>query len=143
MKTLITSILTAIVLFFNSSPAKAETNSARNATADNAINWYIASVTKGQTEEIADLLSNNFSQNVTGKEGHVRFDKAQVVDFLQGHQNIQQQNCATSYSLVEEHADFVLAKVEMKYGNFTKVDYVSLSRDDESWKINQVNTVYP
>jgi len=43
---------------------------------------------------------------------------------------------------MEQSGDYSIAKVEMKYRDFTKVDYVTLSKEGADWKVSQVVTTY-
>jgi len=143
MKTIITSILTAIVFFFNSNPSKAETTLRLSAAADHTVSQYINAITKGQVDHVSNLFDNTFIQNVTSQGKVSKFTKKQVVTFLKANENIEQQKCVASYRVIEASGNLAIARVEVKYPDFTKVDYVTLCRDGLNWKVNQITTVYP
>jgi len=143
MKTLITSIIVAAILFFNSTIAKAGITVPNNDSADHAVDWYINALINGRVENLDKLFDDSFTQSVTNKGKIIPFTKVQITDFLKANKNIQQQDCDVSYRLVEENANFSIAKVEMKYQKFTKVEYVTLCHDKQGWKISQILTVYP
>jgi len=146
MKTFITIIATAIVLISNSTFATTSRDAAEGKTArskvaaiNNTLDQYTAALAKGQVGGIEKLFTDQFQQRYnTGKNAN-NFNKAQVVGFLKEHKNIQQE-CQTSYSIVDENKGAAIAKVEMKYETGTRVDYVTVTRDRDGYKISQVIT---
>ena len=51
-------------------------------------------------------------------------------------------DCEVSYELVEKNSNYSLARVTLDFGNFKRIDYVSINMDKDGWKINEVNSVY-
>lgn len=141
MKTLITSFFAAILFLSVSAFANAATNPSRLATADNSVNVYIEAITKGNMEHVNELFSKQFRQNTNANGKVITHSKEQVIGFLKAQQNVKQ-DCSTTYTVIEQSGNYSVAKVEMKYRDFTKVDYVTLGKEGADWKVNQVVTTY-
>jgi hypothetical protein len=141
MKTLMTNSFAAIIFVLASASVKAETKSTRLATADNSVDLYIETITMGNLENADDLFSKQFIQNTNANGKVITHNKEQVISFIKGQKNVKQ-NCNTSYAVMEQSDDYAVAKVEMKYREFTKIDYVTLSKEGADWKVNQVVTTY-
>ena len=141
MKTPITSFFAAILFLSVSAFANAATNPSRLTTADNSVNVYIEAITKGSMEHVNELFSKQFRQNTNANGKVISHSKEQVIGFLKEQQNVKQ-NCNTTYTVIEQSGDYSVAKVEMKYRDFTKVDYVTLGKEGADWKVNQVVTTY-
>ena len=141
MKTLMTTFLAAIIFVSASAFAMAENKSSRLATADNSVNLYIETITNGNVENINELFGSQFIQNTSANGKVTTHNKEQVIGFIKGQKNVKQ-NCNATYTLMEQSGDYAVAKVEMKYRDFTKVDYVTLSKEGTDWKVNQVVTTY-
>lgn len=45
-------------------------------------------------------------------------------------------NCAVSKDITEESPDYMVAKVTLKFENFTKIDLVTLEREGNNWKVS-------
>ncbi|WP_134090106.1 nuclear transport factor 2 family protein [Olivibacter sp. XZL3] len=140
MKTSIKLFIVAIILFSSSAFASA-TEDRNLSTAENAIHEYIDGITLGRTENIEALFAESFKRNTAGNGAVYSHSKKQVVDFLKQNRNLKQ-NCITQYDVIEQSAQFALAKLEMRYPEFTKIEYVQLCREGSEWKINQVTTTY-
>jgi len=141
MKTLMATFFAAFIFVSASAFTKAETKSSRLATADNSVNLYIETITNGNVENINELFGSQFIQNTNANGKVTIHNKEQVIGFLKGRKNVKQ-DCSTTYTVIEQGKDYSLAKVEMKYSGFTKVDYLTLSKEGANWKVNQVVTTY-
>ena len=115
-----------------SNPKKAVVNLS---TADLAIDHYVAVMTEGQSAGVEQLFTSDFKQKV-----HATTDKtnsrSEVIYFLKK-QKGEQLNCKTSTNIVQESADYMIAKVTMQFEGFTKTDLVTLVNDGGNWKISQ------
>src|SRR5690606_18852632 len=141
MRTSIRSIIAAIIVITSSAFANAATTDKNLNTAESTIHEYIDGITLGRTENLEELFTENFKRNTAGKGVVHSHTKAQVINFLKQNKNLKQ-NCKTQYNVIEQSAQFALAQIEMKYPDFTKVEYVQLCREGNGWKINQVTTTY-
>ncbi|HAT94058.1 MAG TPA: hypothetical protein DCS36_17105, partial [Sphingobacterium sp.] len=46
-------------------------------------------------------------------------------------------NCTVSTDIIEESADYMVAKVTLKFENFIKTDLVTLERVGNDWKVSR------
>jgi len=141
MKSLIKILFAAIVFVTVSTFAKAEIDGANKKAAANTLHQYIATTTQGKVEDINELFSDQFRHNINGNGKVITHTKEQVVQFLKGRKNVQE-DCTASYRVIEQNETCAIARVEMKYLKFTRVNYVTLSREGGEWKISQVVTTF-
>ncbi|QQD12278.1 nuclear transport factor 2 family protein [Sphingobacterium sp. UDSM-2020] len=113
-------------------PKKAVVNLS---TADLAIDHYVAVMTAGQSAGVEQLFTTDFSQKVQASEDKTN-SRSEVISFLKK-QKGEQLNCKTSTTIVQESADYMIAKVTMQFEGFTKTDLVTLVNDGGNWKVSQ------
>jgi hypothetical protein len=113
-------------------PKKAVVNLS---TADLAIDHYVAIMTEGQSAGVEQLFTSDFNQKVQTSENKIN-SRSEVITFLKK-QKGEQLNCKSSTSIVQESADYMIAKVTMQFEGFTKTDLVTLVNDGGNWKISQ------
>ncbi|GAA4807460.1 hypothetical protein GCM10023231_40830 [Olivibacter ginsenosidimutans] len=143
MKTTVNTILTtiAIIASIHVSLAAHPERELNRRAANTTLDQYVATITKGNTNDIDQLFSESFTHKINSNRKLTTHNKKELVDFLKNGKNIEQ-NCKTAYTVIEENTNYALAKVEMKYENFTKVDYVSLGREGNEWKVSNVVSTY-
>ena len=115
-----------------SNPKKAVVNLS---TADLAIDHYVAVMTEEQSAGVEQLFTADFSQKVQASEDKTN-SRSEVISFLKK-QKGEQLNCKTSTTIVQESADYMIAKVTMQFEGFTKTDLVTLVNDEGNWKVSQ------
>ncbi|MNL49482.1 putative lumazine-binding protein [compost metagenome] len=115
-----------------SNPKKAVVNLS---TADLAIDHYVAVMTEGQSAGVEQLFTSDFIQKVQASEDKTN-SRSEVIAFLKK-QKGEQLNCKTSTTIVQESADYMIAKVTMQFEGFTKTDLVTLVNDGGNWKVSQ------
>jgi hypothetical protein len=135
--TIRTALAIIIVVAANTSSAKANMKESISQAASHALARYVETVVYGMVENIGELFSDQFRQrtNVNGKV--ITHTKSQVINFIKKHKHIKQ-DCITSYAIIEQSATCFIAKVEMKYFEFTRVDYLTVGPEGKKWKVNQV-----
>jgi len=105
------------------------------STSDLAIDHYVAVMTEGQSAGVEQLFTSDFNQKVQVSEVKTN-SRSAVISFLKK-QKGEQLNCKTSTTIVQESADYMLAKVTMQFDGFTKIDLVTLVNDGGNWKVSQ------
>jgi hypothetical protein len=125
---------------FNMAAAKPSGDNSTKATvnlstADLAIDHYVAVMTEGQSAGVEQLFTTDFSQKVQASEDKTN-SRSEVISFLKK-QKGEQLNCKTSTTIVQESADYMIAKVTMQFEGFTKTDLVTLVNDGGNWKVSQ------
>jgi len=64
-----------------------------------------------------------------------------LLDNIKFNKNVEMQ-CTTSTTVVESNADLALVKVDMKYSNSVRSNYVTLVNTGAGWKITNVYSVF-
>ena len=113
-----------------SKAAKANVNLS---TADFAIEHYVAVTTEGESAGVEQLFAKDFNQKVQSANAKTN-SRDVVVKYLKK-QKGEKLNCALSTEILEESVDYMVAKVTLKFENFTKTDLVTLEREGSGWKV--------
>jgi len=140
MKTL-RSIMLGIAMLAFFGAAKANTNDNGKLTQTYAVNTYVDAMTRGRLNGLNDVLDNsvNFSM-VRGKQV-LSFGKKQMLDYFKSNRNTEQ-ICTTSTSVVESNASIAIVKVDMKYADFTRSNYITIANTGNGWKITNVYSTF-
>jgi len=140
MKTLKKIILGLAMLAFCGA-VKANINEDGKLTKIHAINTYVDAMTRGKLNGFNDVLDNSTAFNMVRGKQLLSFNKKQMLDYLQSNKNVEQL-CTTSTSVVESNASIAIVKVDMKYENFTRSNYVTIAHTTNGWKITNVYSVF-
>ena len=133
----------ALIIFFTlTSSGFTQANPKPTLAMDQVLTAYIDCTTQGNLENVHQVFSENFRHTINRNGKPFSINKKEMLDFLKETKNVQL-NCKTSYSIVEESGDCVIAKVSMQYDLFTKVDLVTLCRGTNGWEVSQVISTYP
>ena len=97
--------------------------------------------TKGNTEGIQHLFSSDFKWTQSSNAKTKIYSKTDLVNYLKSHKGLSQ-NCQSTYTIVEKNDNCVIARIEMKYENFTKIECITLCNENQEWKINQIVESY-
>lgn len=114
--------------------SKSEKADVNFSTADFALEHYVAVTTEGESAGVEQLFAEDFKQKIQTSYSQSH-DREAVVKSLKK-QKGEKLNCAVSTDILEESVDYMVAKVTLKFGNFTKTDLVTLVRDGDSWQIS-------
>ncbi|WP_374164417.1 nuclear transport factor 2 family protein [Arcticibacter sp. MXS-1] len=106
-----------------------------------AVQTYIDAMTLGKIKDFGEVLDNDVKFTMTQGQKIVNFNRAQMLSALKGSENMEQ-NCKTSYSVVEQNDAQSIVKVTMTYDVFTRTNYVTISHTDKGWKITNVSSVF-
>ena len=115
--------------------AKATNANVNLSTADFALDHYVAVTTAGESTGVEQLFAEDFSQKIQASNAQSN-SRSGVVKLLKK-QKGEKLNCTVSTDILEESADYVVAKVTFKFENFTKTDLVTLERVDNNWKVSK------
>ncbi|WP_293936804.1 nuclear transport factor 2 family protein [Sphingobacterium sp. UBA5996] len=115
--------------------AKATKANVNLSTADLALDRYVAITTEGESSGVEQLFAADFNQKVQAFNAK-NHSRSKVVKSLKK-QKGEKLNCTVSTDIIEESADFMVAKVTLKFENFTKTDLVTLERVDNDWKVSK------
>lgn len=141
MKTTLTTIATAFIIVTSFSSFAAEKpNPLKSAASDKVVTTYLEATTLGSIDMNKFLFADDFEyRNVNNDEC---VNKKQYTKFLHANKGIQF-NCETSYDILSQDGKVCMAKATMKFDNFTRVDYITLNKSEDGWKVSKVETTYP
>ena len=146
MKTLVKTFTAAALIAVSTFTMAAEEPGAKSAkanvnlsTADFALDHYVAVTTEGESVGVEQLFAEDFSQKIQASNAQSN-SRSAVIKSLKK-QKGEQLNCEVSTQIIEESADYMVAKVTMKFEDFSKTDLVTLVHDGDSWKVSKsINT---
>ncbi len=115
--------------------AKATKTNVNLSTADFALEHYVAVTTEGESAGVEQLFAGDFSQKIQSSNAQSN-SRTGVVKLLKK-QKGEKLNCTVSTDIIVESADYMVAKVTLKFENFTKTDLVTLERVGNDWKVSK------
>jgi hypothetical protein len=140
MKTL-KSLTIAIALLATTSFVKANDVPENSLTKTHAINTYVDAMTRGKFSDLNQVVDQSAKFNILRGKNILSFNKKEMTDYLKNEKNIVQE-CTTSTAVVESNSDMAVVKVDMKYENFTRSNYVTVTNTGSGWKITNVYSVF-
>ncbi len=142
MKTLVKTFAAAALIAVSTFAMAAEGPGSKTAkanvnlsTADLALDHYVAVTTEGESAGVEQLFAEDFSQKIQASNAQNHSRNA-VVKLLKK-QKGEKLNCTVSTDILEESADYMVAKVTLKFENFTNTDLVTLERVGNDWKVSK------
>jgi len=115
--------------------AKATKTNVNLSTADLSLDHYVAVTTEGESAGVEQLFTADFNQKIQATNAQSN-SRSAVVKLLKK-QKGEKLNCTVSTDILEESADYMVAKVTLKFENFTKTDLVTLERAGNDWKVSK------
>ncbi len=115
--------------------AKATKTNVNLSTADFALEHYVAVTTEGESAGVEQLFSEDFNQKIQASNAQSHSRNAIVKSLKK--QKGEKLNCTVSTEILEESADYMVAKVTLTFENFTKTDLVTLVREGNDWKVSK------
>jgi len=142
MKNIIKTFVTALLLVTTfSSFASEKTNPLKNLNSMRIVKTYLEATTLGNVEFNEHLFASDFQyQTTTNLE--VKTNKKEYCAFLNSNKGLTY-DCETSYEILDESGDCCVAKATMKFKTFTRIDYITLCRKQDTWQVSKVVTSYP
>ncbi|RKE52728.1 nuclear transport factor 2 family protein [Sphingobacterium detergens] len=142
MKTLVKTFTAAALIAVSTFAMAAEGPGSKSAkanvnlsTADFALEHYVAVTTEGESAGVEQLFAEDFNQKVQSANAKTN-SRNEVVKYLKK-QKGEKLNCTVNTDIIEESADYMVAKVTMKFEDFTKTDLVTLVREGNEWKVSK------
>jgi Putative lumazine-binding len=142
MKTLVKTFAAAALIAVSTFAMAAEGPGAIAAktnvnlsTADLALDHYVAVTTEGAATGVEQLFAEDFNQKIQTNNAQSN-SRSEVIKSLKK-QKGEKLNCRVSTDIIEESADYMVAKVTLKFENFTKTDLVALERVGNDWKVSK------
>jgi len=141
MKNLKSIMLGLALLLVVGAASAAEGPGPAVLTKNYAINTYIDAMTRGKLSGVNEVFDQNVTFNILRGAQVQSFSKSEMMDNLKLNKNVEM-DCTTSTSIVENNADYALVKVDMKYTNFVRSNYVTMINTGQGWKITNVYSVF-
>jgi hypothetical protein len=138
MKTLKSIVLALSLLVVVGAANATETPVA--LTKNYAINTYIDAITRGQIAGVNDVLDQNVKFTTTHGKKVLTYNKKDIMDNINFNKGVEME-CTTNTSVIETNADYTLVKVDMKFDNSTRSNYVTMVNTTGGWKITNVYSV--
>lgn len=141
MKKTIATITTAVIMLlsFSSNAAEIE-NPLKDHNSVNLVNVYLEAITLGSTDLNKYLFADDFEYRNTSNNDS--FNKRQYTNYLKENKGVTF-DCQTAYEILDESGQACVAKATMTFDTFTRVDYITLSQNEDGWKVSKVVTTYP
>ncbi len=142
MKTLVKTFAAAALIAVSTFAMAAEGPGAKAikaninlSTADFALEHYVAVTTEGESVGVEQLFAEDFNQKIqaTNVQSNSRSEVLKSLKKQKG----EKLNCTVNTDIIEESADYMVAKVTLKFENFTKTDLVTLERVGNDWKVSK------
>ncbi|WP_294185859.1 nuclear transport factor 2 family protein [uncultured Sphingobacterium sp.] len=115
--------------------AKAIKTNVNLSTADFALGHYVAVTTEGESTGVEQLFAEDFNQKIQATNAQSHSSEAVIKSLKK--QKGEKLNCTVRTDIIEESADYMVAKVTLKFENFTKTDLVTLERMGNDWKVSK------
>ena len=138
VKTFAAAALIAVSTFAMAAEGPGSTSAKANvnlSTADFALEHYVAVTTEGESVGVEQLFAEDFNQKIQASNAQSHSREAVVKSLKK--QKGEKLNCVVSTDILEESADYMVAKVTLKFENFSKVDLVTLVREGNNWKVSK------
>jgi hypothetical protein len=104
-------------------------------------NWYLCKRDdRGKLTGIDDALDQNAKFGLLRSKHIENYGKPEIMDYFKLNQGVQQ-NCITRIDTFENNADMALVKVDMRYNNFVRSNYITMVNTASGWKITNVYSV--
>lgn len=142
MKTIKTLITAASLLILGSlnSFASANTNPLKEFNTLDVVASYVETIALGNSDFNKHLFADDFEyQNTANNQ---KANKKEYLSFLNANKGLKY-DCTTTYQILDETKDACVAKTTMQFVGFSRVDYVTLRKSKDGWKVSKVVTTYP
>jgi hypothetical protein len=129
----------AMLVLCGAATAKSTDNGKLTQTY--AVNTYVDAMTRGKLNGLNDVLDKSAAFSMVRGNQVLSFDKKEMINYLHSNRNTEQV-CTTSTSMVENNPNLAIVKVDMKYDNFTRSNYITVVNTGSGWKITNVYSTF-
>lgn len=141
MKKAVSTIATALLIIISlSSFSTPKMNPLKEKNSKSIVTTYVEAIVLGSDMYNKYLFSDDFKY--TNTANNHKFTKKQYLKFLKETRGLKF-DCKTEYQILDEMGKSCVAKAIMEFENFTRVDYISMQKTNEGWKVTKVTTTYP
>ncbi|HEY0772085.1 MAG TPA: nuclear transport factor 2 family protein [Sphingobacteriaceae bacterium] len=140
MKTLKQTIVVLTLILVYGTASAFETAASKESMPV-AISSYIDAVAYGKTDNLEDIIDNRAVFTITTGTSTNSYNKSAIISLIKANKSIQQ-NCETSYKVIESDNKRASVKVMYKYENFVRIDNITMMGGRNGWKIIKVASSY-
>ncbi|MBW4888156.1 nuclear transport factor 2 family protein [Mucilaginibacter sp. HMF5004] len=136
MKNAVTLTMALVMLIFSNTQArKATTDDMLTINYD--LNTYLNAVGRGRIEGLSKILADDLKCTIkyTGKSYIV--GKEELLKYYKSVENIAQE-CLINTSVINKTPDVTIARIEMKYSTFKRINFVTMVNSEKGWKITNI-----
>ncbi|CDS96801.1 MULTISPECIES: nuclear transport factor 2 family protein [Sphingobacterium] len=136
MKTLLKTCATAALIVISictMADGRPEKRTINLSMAKLALDHYLEVITEGESIGLEQLFAPEFCQRIQTEKSKSH-SRSEIINFLKK-QRGEKLNCITSYQVLEQCPNSMIAKVTLKFENFTMTDLVTLINEDGAWKV--------
>ena len=139
LKTTLTALL--LLAAFGLANAKTSTNGTDKLSADYTVSTYVNAIVHGQTEGVDKIIDPNMKFSFKRGEQMLNYDKDQAIAFIKLGKGVDQ-DCSTKISVNEINPELKEAKIELKYKDFTRVNYITMAHGANGWQITNIYSTF-
>ncbi|TDS17314.1 nuclear transport factor 2 family protein [Sphingobacterium paludis] len=141
MKKTLTTIIAAVIFITSCSAFAADSsNPIKKFDSTSIIGIYLESAAMGNPSLNKYIFADDFEYRNTANNNS--FGKKEYMKFLKQGAGAKF-DCTTGYEILDQSGQTCVAKATLTFPDFVRVDYITLSRGEEGWKVSKIVTTYP
>ena len=140
MKTLKT-LLAAVLMVVSFNALADEESKKEKLGVDYALKTYIDAISDGKVKGLSEVVDRDAKFTLTRRDQVLSFTKSEILTSLKKNEEVQQ-NCETTYQLLDLAGNQAVYKVIMKYADFSKINMVTINNTGRGWKITNVSSSF-
>ena len=140
MKKTLSTIATAFLMIVSLSSFAAAINPLKDKDSKSIMTTYVEAIVSGTDQFNKFLFAKDFEYKNTSNKS--KYNRSQYLQHLKVTKGLKF-DCETDYQILDETGNSCVAKAIMKFDNFTRVDFITLNKTEDGWKISKVETTYP
>lgn len=140
MKTL-KNIYLVLALVMISFTITAKDKNKVQRTLSFSVENYVQSLKTGYSENLSEILSDNVKFNINRNGKLLTYGKSEALRHNKNRSEVVQ-DCQITEQMITQSDSYAIVNVSMKYDHFTRENFVTLSKQDGSWRITEVNSVF-
>lgn len=112
-------------------------------TRMHAIDTYVDAMVRGKLQGFDGVLDSSakFTVLIGSKNLLTSYNRKDMLAFMNNEKDIEL-DCTVSTVILQNTADMMVAKVDMKFATFVRSNYVSIANTHKGWKIINVYSVF-
>ncbi len=113
----------------------------KQLTRDYAIDTYVNAMAHGKLDGLNKVLDESVDFSMLRGNTVLSFSRKEMLDYFESNKNIEQP-CTTTTTVIENHDNVEVVKVDMKFNGFVRSNLVTVSDTGDGWKITKVYSVF-